>query len=46
MQKTFKSNIIMSKTKELLLNITPDELKDLEILYEIIGPECDDSKLI
>ena len=34
----------MGKTKELLNNITPAELKDLEILYEIIGPECDDSK--
>lgn len=34
----------MGKTKEQLNNITPSELEDLEILYEIIGPECDDSK--
>jgi len=34
----------MGKTKDLLNYITPAELEDLEILYEIIGPECDDSK--
>jgi len=34
----------MSKTKDLLDHITTAELQDLEILYEIIGPECDDSK--
>lgn len=34
----------MSKTKQFLNHITPAELEDLEILYEIIGPECDDSK--
>ncbi len=34
----------MGKTKELLNHITQAELEDLEILYEIIGPECDDSK--
>ena len=34
----------MSKTKEQLNHITQSELEDLEILYEIIGPECDDSK--
>jgi len=36
----------MIKIKDLLNQYTPDEIKDLEILYEIIGPECDDSKLI
>ena len=34
----------MGKTKDLLNHITNAELQDLEILYEIIGPECDDSK--
>ena len=34
----------MGKTKDLLDLITSAELQDLEILYEIIGPECDDSK--
>ena len=43
----------MGKTKDLLDHITKAEgnydgadtkLEDLEILYEIIGPECDDSK--
>ena len=34
----------MGKTKEQLNHITQSELDDLEILYEIIGPECDDSK--
>lgn len=34
----------MGRTKELLNNITQSELKDLEILYEVIGPECDNSK--
>jgi len=34
----------MGATKDQLNHITPAELKDLEILYEIIGPECDDSK--
>lgn len=36
----------MSKTKDLLNQYTAEEIKDLEILYEIIGPECDDNKLI
>ena len=34
----------MGKTKEQLNHITQSELEDLEILYEIIGPKCDDSK--
>lgn len=34
----------MGATKDQLNQITPAELEDLEILYEIIGPECDDSK--
>lgn len=34
----------MGATKNQLNHITPAELEDLEILYEIIGPECDDSK--
>ena len=34
----------MGRTKELLNNVTQSELEDLEILYEIIGPECDNSK--
>jgi hypothetical protein len=34
----------MGKTKDLLDHITKAELEDLEILYEIIGPECDDSE--
>jgi hypothetical protein len=34
----------MGKTKQQLNYITQSELEDLEILYEIIGPECDDSK--
>lgn len=34
----------MGRTKELLNNITQSELEDLEILYEVIGPECDNSK--
>lgn len=34
----------MGRTKDLLNNITPNELENLEILYEVIGPECDDSK--
>ena len=34
----------MGNTKEQLNHITQSELEDLEILYEIIGPECDDSK--
>jgi len=33
----------MGKTKDLLDHITKEELEDLEILYEVIGPECDDS---
>jgi hypothetical protein len=33
----------MGKTKDLLDHITKQELEDLEILYEVIGPECDDS---
>lgn len=33
----------MGKTKEYLYHIYPAELEDLEILYEVIGPECDDS---
>jgi hypothetical protein len=36
----------MGKTKDLLNQYTADEIKDLEILYEVIGPECDDSELI
>ena len=34
----------MGATKNQLYHITPAELEDLEILFEIIGPECDDSK--
>ena len=34
----------MGATKDQLNHITPAELEDLEILYEIIGPECDNSK--
>jgi len=34
----------MGRTKELLNNVTQSELEDLEILYEVIGPECDNSK--
>lgn len=34
----------MGATKDQLNHITPAELEDLKILYEIIGPECDDSK--
>ena len=34
----------MGATKDQLNHITPAELENLEILYEIIGPECDDSK--
>jgi len=34
----------MGATKDQLNHITPAELEDLEILYEIIGPKCDDSK--
>lgn len=34
----------MGRTKELLNNITQSELEDLEILYEVIGPEYDNSK--
>jgi len=34
----------MGATKDQLNHITPAELEDLQILYEIIGPECDNSK--
>lgn len=34
----------MGKTKDLLDHTNPADLEDLQILYEIIGPECDDSK--
>ena len=34
----------MGRTKELLNNVTQSELEDLQILYEVIGPECDNSK--
>jgi len=33
----------MGRTKELLYHITQSELEDLQILYEVLGPECDDS---
>jgi hypothetical protein len=33
----------MSKTKEYLNQLTEEQLIDLQILYEVIGPECDNS---
>jgi len=34
----------MGKTKELINQLTEAELNSLEILYEVIGPQCDNSK--
>jgi hypothetical protein len=31
----------MGKTKQLLENMTKEELLNMQILYEVIGPECD-----
>jgi hypothetical protein len=33
----------MSKTKEYLNQLTEEQLSNLQILYEVIGPECDNS---
>lgn len=35
----------MGRTKELLNHLTDEQLKELEIMHEIIGAECDDSEL-
>ena len=35
----------MGRTKELLDQLTEEQLRELEILHEIIGAECDDSEL-
>ena len=31
----------MGKTKQLLLDMSEEELLDLQVLYEVIGAECD-----
>ena len=31
----------MGRTKDLLDHMTKEELLNMQILYEVIGPECD-----
>lgn len=39
------NNRKMGKVKELLMQLNEQELNDLEILYEVIYPECDERSL-